>query len=60
MGSSTQTNNSIPDPLRDPEIEEFYKRMPNPEVPNLEDWDNQDADFEVEVLTIKQKSWLDV
>ena len=60
MGNSTQTYGSLPDPLRDPEIEEFYKSVPDPEIPNLDNWDDQDADFEVEVLSIKQKSWLDL
>jgi hypothetical protein len=59
MGIRTSFNNSIPDPLRDPEIEEHLLNAPNPEVPNLENWDDQDADFEVDAVTIKQKSWLD-
>jgi hypothetical protein len=59
MGTSASFNNSLPDIKRDIEIEEHIMNAPNPEIPNLEDWDNQDADFSVEVLTIKQKSWLD-
>ena len=58
MGSSTQTYGSLPDPKRDIEIEEHILNAPDPEIPNLENWDDQDIDF-VEVLTKKQKYWQD-
>lgn len=46
MGNRTSQYNSLSDPYRDPEVVLFMLMTPNPEVPNIANWDDQDIDFE--------------
>lgn len=58
MGTCPSSYHSIPDPERDIEIEEFLLNLPNPEVPNLENPDDQDDDW-IERVKLQQKPWLE-
>jgi len=49
MGASASSDDRIPDPERDIEIEQYLLNLPDPEVPNITDWDLQNVDFMAEV-----------